>query len=112
MGLFVSILRWTPEQAEAVHERWASVANGTAPKAVMDAMAKMKYVAQVVSPQNGFELDVMEVTDETWVDGSLLADWIGEVGKLEAYPVCSWDQYLEVVKRRSPQQGPQKGKRK
>ncbi len=70
MGLFVSISRWTPEQAEAVEKRWDTILNGTAPKAVMDAWAKMKIIAQVTSPQNGFSLMVLEVTDQTWIDGT------------------------------------------
>ncbi|MDM8001037.1 MAG: hypothetical protein QUS33_13900 [Dehalococcoidia bacterium] len=112
MGLFVSIIRWTPEQAEAVKERMMSVANGTAPKAVMDAIGKMKYLADVISPQNGFELAILDVSDETWVDGSLLADWMGEVATLESYPVCSWEHYLEVQKRRSDGGTPKKSRRK
>jgi hypothetical protein len=99
MGLFVSIARWTPEQAEAMEKRWDTILNGTAPKAVMDAWAKMKIVTQVVSPQNSFTLTVLEVTDQTWLDGTLVSRYVGDVCSLESYPACSLEEYLKVRER-------------
>ena len=108
MGLFVSISRWTPERAEAVEERWDTMLNGTAPKVVMDAWAKMKIIAQVTSPQNGFSLMVLEVTDETWIDGTILCRYMGDVASFESYPVCIMEQWLEVKKKLPLEQIPKK----
>jgi len=99
MGLFVAIARWTPEQAEAVEKRWDTMLTGTAPKAVMDAWAKLKIIAQVTSPQNAFSLTVLEVTDQTWIDGTVVSRYLGDVASLESYPVCSMEEWLKVKER-------------
>jgi len=96
MGLFVSIARWTPEQAHAVEKRWDTILNGTAPKAVMEGMAKNKVIAQVVSPQNSFSVMVVEVTDQNWIDGSVVSRYMSDVASLETYPVCSMEEWLKV----------------
>ena len=77
MGLFVTISRYTPEQAEAAEKRWDTMLKGTAPKAVMDALAKMKIIAQVASPQNGFSLMIVDVTDQTpgWMEPYSADTW-------------------------------------
>jgi hypothetical protein len=99
MGLFVTISRYTPEQAEATEKRWDTLLTGTAPKAVMDALAKMKIIAQVASPQNGFSLMIVDVTDQTWFDGTLLCRYMADVCSLESYPVCSMEQWLKVKEK-------------
>lgn len=99
MGLFVTISRYTPEQAEALDERWDTVLNGTAPKAVLDALAKMKIINQVTSPQNGFAVMISEVTDQTWLDGTVVCRYMQDLCSMETYPVCSMEQWLEVKKR-------------
>ncbi len=99
MGLFVSINRWTPEQADELDRRWGALLAGTAPKAVRDAYSQLKIITQVVSPHNGFSLAVLEVTDETWIDGSVVSAYLSDVCTQETYPVCSIEQYLEVKNR-------------
>lgn len=108
MGLFVSISRWTPEQAAAVEKRWDTMLKGTAPKAVMEAWAKMKIIAQVTSPQNGFALMVLEVTDQTWIDGTVLCRYMQDVCSLEGYPVCSMEEWLKVKEKLPLEQIPKK----
>jgi hypothetical protein len=108
MGLFVSIIRYTPEQAEALEKRWDTILKGTAPKAVMDAWAKIKVVTMVVSPQNGFNLSVLEVTDQTWIDGTVVTRYMQDVCSLESYPACSMEQWMEVTKRLPLEQIPKK----
>ena len=108
MGLFVSISRYTPEQAEALEKRWDTILNGTAPKAVLDAWAKMKVITMVASPQNGFSLTVLEVTDQAWIDGSVVSRYMSDVCSMEGYPVCSMEQWLEVRKRLPADQIPKK----
>jgi len=112
MGLFVSIVRYTPEQAEALEERWDTVLNGTAPKAVMEAFSKMKIVNMVESPQNGFSLSIMEVTDQTWLDGTLVCRYLSDVASLEIYPCVSTDDWLKLKKRLPADQIPRKSKKK
>ena len=99
MGLFVSINRWTPEQADELDRRWEAILTGKAPKSVRDAYARMKFITQVVSPHNGFSLAVVEITEETWVDGSVVSAYLSDVCTLETYPVCSLEQYREVKNR-------------
>jgi len=65
MVLFVTITRWTPETARALPERWMTVVNGTAPKPVLDAFAKMKIVTQVISLANRFAVMVSEIEEKT-----------------------------------------------
>jgi len=108
MGLFVSITRYTPEQAEALEKRWDTILKGTAPKAVMDAWAKIKVITMVASPQNGFNLSVLEVTDQTWIDGTVVSRYMADVCSLESYPACSMEQWLEVTKRLPQEQIPKK----
>ena len=112
MGLFVSISRYTPEQAEALEKRWDTILDGTAPKAVMDAWARMKVIAMVASPQNGFNLSVLEVTDQTWIDGTVVCRYMSDVCSMETYPVCSVEQWLEVKKRLPAEQIPKRSKKK
>ncbi|MBM4444665.1 MAG: hypothetical protein FJ020_05090 [Chloroflexi bacterium] len=99
MGLFVTIGRWTPDQAEAMDRRFDTLLNGTAPKAVMDAWAKMKIIAQVISPQNGCSVMVVDVTDQTWLDGTLICRYMEDVVSLESFPVCSLEEYLKVKEK-------------
>ena len=108
MGLFVSISRYTPEQAEAAEKRWDTLLNGTAPKAVMDALAKMKIIAQVTSPQNGFTLMIVDVADQTWLDGTLLCRYMADVCALESYPVVSMEDWLKVKAKLPLEQIPKK----
>jgi len=103
MGLFVTIARYTPEQAEAAEKRWDTMMTGTAPKVVMDALAKMKIITQVASPQNGFTLTVLDVTDQTWLNGTLICRYMADVCSLESYPVVSMEEWLKV-KERLPQE--------
>ena len=108
MGLFVSIIRYTPEQADALEKRWDTILNGTAPKAVMEAVSKMKYINQVMSPQNGFTLSIMEVTDQTWLDGTLLCRYIADVATMEIYPCVSAEDWEKLRKRLPADQIPKK----
>lgn len=97
MGLFVSIARYTPEQVEGLEKRWGTVVNGTAPKVVLDAFARVKVEAFVASPQNGFSLMICEITDQTWLDGTLFARYMADVARLEIYPVVSAEDNLKLT---------------
>lgn len=112
MGLFVSIVRYTPEQAEALEERWNTVLSGTAPKAVMDAFSKMKILNMVESPQNGFSLSIMEVTDQTWLDGTLVCRYLADVAKMEIFPCVSAEDALKLQKMLPADQIPKKSTKK
>jgi len=112
MGLFVTITRYTPEQAEALEERWNTIMNGTAPKAVMDAFSKMKFINMVQSPQNGFSLAIVEVTDQTWLAGTLMCRYLADVARMESYPCVSAEDMLKLQKMLPAGQIPKKSKKK
>lgn len=99
MGLFVTISTWRPENGGAMEKRWDTILKGTAPKVVMDAMAKMKVVAQVVSPQSGFSLMLMEVSDATWMDGTLLCRYMQDVCSMVTSPVVSMEDWLKIKEK-------------
>lgn len=101
MGLFVSIVRYTPEQVQALEERWNTVLNATAPRAVMEAFSKVKFINMVDSPQNGFSLSILEVTDETWLDGTLVCRYLADVARIESYACVSKEDW-EKVRQRLP----------
>ena len=91
-----------------MEKRWDTILNGTAPKAVMDAFGKMKIITQVVSPQNGFSVMVVEVTDQTWIDGTVLCRHVDDVVSLESFPVCTMEEYLKVREKLPREQIPKK----
>jgi hypothetical protein len=111
MGLFVSIFRYTPEQAHALEERWDTVLNGTAPKVVMDAFSKMKIINMVDSYHGGFSLCIAEVTDETWLDGTLINRYLADVATFETYPCVSIEDSLKLQKMLPLDQIPKKSKK-
>jgi hypothetical protein len=108
MGLFVTIGRWKPEQAEAMEKRMDTLLNGTAPKAVMDAWGKIKIITQVISPQNGCSVNVVEVTDQTWIDGTVVCRYMEDVVSLESFPVCSMEEYLKIKEKLPREKIPKK----
>jgi len=93
---FVSITRWTPETARAVAERWMTVVNGTAPKPVLDAFAKIKIITQEISLSNRFELMVVEIEEKDMVKVLPLSMYFQDVCTGEEYPVMSMEDYLKA----------------
>ncbi len=110
--MFVSITRYTPDQAEALEERWNTIMNGTAPKAVVDAFSKMKIVNMVQSPQNCFSLAIVDVTDQTWLEGTLICRYLADVATQENYPCVSAEDALKLQKMLPADQIPKKARKK
>ena len=107
MGLFVSITRWTPEQDKAMSERFGTMLDGTAPKAVLDAFAKCKTIAEAYSPWNRLYINIAEVaTDENWIDDSIATSYFQDVCTIEEYPALNLEQVLEARKRLSAKPPP------
>jgi len=96
MVRFVSITRWTPQTARALEERWMSVVNGTAPKAVLDAFAKIKIITQEISLANRFALMVFEIEEKDLLETVPLSAYMQDVCTEEEYTVMSMEDYLKV----------------
>jgi hypothetical protein len=96
MVRFVSITRWTPETARALAERWMAVVNGTAPKAVLDAFAKIKIITQEISLPNRLAVMVSEVEEKDLLAIVPLSMYMQDVCTQEEYPVMSMEDYLKA----------------
>ena len=97
MVMFVGIIRWTPETARALQERWMTVVNGTAPKPVLDAFAKSKIITQVVSLSNRFAVMVSEIAEKDMVEANIVNSYFQDVCTQESYAVMSMEDWLKVV---------------
>jgi len=93
---FFSITRWTPETARALQERWMTVVNGTAPKAVLDAFAKIKFVTQQISLANRFAIMVAEIEEKDLLATIPLSLYMQDVCTEEEYTVMSMEEYLKA----------------
>jgi hypothetical protein len=96
MGRWVSITRWTPEQYSGLIKKWETIVNGTAPKPVLDAWAKIKIITMEFSPANQFTLMVWEMKDEDWPDAGLCSLYMQDVAHLESYPVFSIEEWTKI----------------
>ena len=97
MGMFVTITRWTPETSRALQERWMTVVNGTAPKAVLDAFAKVNVITQVVSTVNNCSVMVYEIKDKDMVEANNLSHYLADVCTMETFPVITIEDWLKVT---------------
>jgi len=93
---FVSITRWTPQTARALEERWMTVINGTAPKAVLDAFAKIKFITQEISLSNRFAIMVSEIEEKDLLETTPLSMYMQDVCTQEEYTVMTMEEYLKV----------------
>jgi len=96
MARYVTIIRWTPQTARAIRKRWDTVVNGTAPKAVLDAFAKTKVIAQEISLDNNLSVMVYEVEEKDIVEGSVVSLYLQDVCTQETYPVISFEDWMKV----------------
>ena len=97
MGMFVTITRWTPETARAIRERWMTVVNGKAPKAVLDGFAKVKVITQVTSLVNNCSVMVYELKDKDVVEANNVPQYLGDVCTMETFPVITIEDWLKVT---------------
>jgi hypothetical protein len=97
MGRYVNIVRGTPELAQAWEERWKAIATGKAPKAVLDALTKVKIITLEISLANGFALWVTEVKDEDWLEVQKFIHYFTDVVKMEMYPVISLEDFNKLM---------------
>ena len=96
MVMLVNITRWTPETARALQERWMTVVNGTAPNPVLDAFAKIKFIAQVISLPNRFAVMISEIDEKDLADMVPLELYMQEVCTAEEYKVMTMEDYLKA----------------
>lgn len=95
MVRLVSITRWTPETARALVERWMTVVDGKAPKAVLNAFAKIKIIAQEISLPNRFSVMVFEVEEKDLIKTIPLSMYLQDVCTQEECPVMTMEDYLK-----------------
>ena len=95
--LFVTITRWTPETSRALQERWLTVVNGTAPKAVLDAFAKVNVITQVTSLVNNCSVMVYELKDKDVVEANNVPQYLGDVCTMETFPVITIEDWVTVT---------------
>ena len=93
---FFSITRWTPETARALQERWMTLVNGTAPKAVLDAFAKVKVIANEISLPNRLAVMVFEVEEKDSIETIPLSMYMQDVCTQEEYEVMTMEDYLKA----------------
>ena len=94
MVRFVSITKWTAETARAVRERWNTIAKGTAPKAVLDAFAKIKIITFEISLPNRFVLAVWEAEEKDLIEIVPFSLYLQDVCTQEEYRVMSMEDYM------------------
>ena len=97
MGRYVTIARGTPELSRAWEEKWKTVATGKAPKAVLDALKKIKIITIEVSVANLLAFWVTEVKDEDWLEVQKLVRYTTDVVKMEMYPVISLEDFNKLM---------------
>jgi len=95
--LFVTITRWTPETSRALQERWLMVVNGTAPKAVLDAFAKVNVITQVTSLVNNCSVMVYELKDKDVVEANNVPLYLNDVCTMETFPVIKIEDWVTVT---------------
>jgi hypothetical protein len=106
MVRIVTITRWTPETARAIRERWNTIVKGTAPKAVLDAFAKIKIITSEVSLPNRFGVMVYEIAEKDIVEATPVSLYMQDVCTQEEYPVVSMEDYLAVQEKLPPEKIP------
>ena len=97
MGRYVSIARGTPELAQAWEERWKTIATGKAPKAVLDAMKKIKIITLEISLANLLAFWVIEVKDEDLLETQKFIHYFTDVVTMELYPVIRVEDYSKLM---------------
>jgi len=107
MVRLVVITRWTPQTARAIRERWNTIVKGTAPKAVLDAFAKIKIITNELSLPNRFGVMVFEMEEKNRVEaGTILSLYMQDVCTQEEYPVVSMEDYLAAQEKLPPEKIP------
>ena len=102
----VTITRWTPQTARAIRERWDTVIKGTAPKAVLDAFAKIKWITQEISLPNRIAVAVWEAEEKDLIETTPLTLYMQDVCTQEEYMVMSMEDYLTAQEKLPPEKIP------
>jgi len=96
MGRYVTIIRWTAEQAEELAGRARAVRELKAPKEILAAVAKMKIISTAYSPSNFFNIVIFEVDDKDFVEANLVTVYYMNTCSMETYPVLSEADTLKL----------------
>ena len=92
--MFVNITRWTPETARALTDRWMTVVNGTAPKPVLNAFAKMRIISQVISLPNRFAIMISEIAEKDLPETTPLSMYMQDVCTQKQCTVMTMEDWL------------------
>ena len=96
MGRYVTIFRWTAEQAQELNRRSRTLTDLTAPKEVLAALAKIKIIWTAHSPNNFFNILIYEVDEKDMVEATLVAIYFMTTCSLETYPVLNEADSLKL----------------
>ena len=96
MARYVTIIRWTAEQAEELARRARAVRELKAPKEILAAVAKMKMISTAYSPSNFFNIVIFEVDDKDFVEANLVTIYYMNTCSIETYPVLSEADTLKL----------------
>ena len=96
MGRFMTIIRWTPEQALDLGKRFRTITERTAPQEVLDANAKMKNATIAYSPNNDFYVTIYDVDEKDYVEATLAAVYVADTCTMETYPVLNEADSLKL----------------
>jgi len=103
MTRFVNITRWDPQTARALRERWNAVINGTAPQAVLDAFAKIKWITQDISLPNRLSVMVYEVEEKDLLATVPLSLYMQDVCMQEEYLSATMEDFLAASEKLPPE---------
>jgi hypothetical protein len=97
MARFVSIYRYTPEQAEGFAKKLFALQSKKAPKEILDALDKFKEVSVEYSVMNNVMFYIYEIDDKDLNSLNLAALWFADVCTMETYPVYSAEEHAKAA---------------
>ena len=96
MGRYVTIFRWTADQAQELNRRSRTLTDLTAPKEVLAAVAKIKMISTAYAPNNFFNIVIYEVDEKDMVEATLVSIYFMTTCSMETYPVLSEADSLKL----------------
>jgi len=96
MARYMTIYRYTPEQAHLIYKRLMSLADQSAPKPVLEAFAKAKSITAEYATSSNFFVWIYEIEDKDLPGLSLVAMYIGDACTMETHPVLSAEEQMKT----------------
>ncbi|MBN2153209.1 MAG: hypothetical protein JW839_17275 [Candidatus Lokiarchaeota archaeon] len=92
----MTIYRWKPENFKLAVERWTAVAEGRAPKEVLEAMKHITIESQEFCAGQSFIVVIFECKDEDLWAAQTVAFYEGDAFTMETYPVCQLEAHMKA----------------